>query len=410
MRKKKVIIVGAGITGLLSAFFLQKKKIQVEIFETKKKPGGINGDFISGEKRYISGCQYFENSFWFKLLPKQLKNDFYKTKVNYYSYCDIFDNKDKVTKNYPDLTVDKKIDLNLEKYKSFKKCQNLFDRCFLYPRNISLKLYEWVSRYNLNEKNMIKDSHKNGLMFARIYLKKNKNLKKLKKKSDFFDYIYGIPRKEKLNGLLPKNGYDYFFESFSNYLIKKGVKINYTSPVRPKWKRKKLEIYSKNNLQKNDYIIWTGNPTSLVKEYSSKLLDSANISIKIFTFPVKGKINKPFYVQSYAKKSSILRMFFYKIRNENMCAIECFNEEESSKKICKDANKILKLLKFKIKLINLLKHQTIQKRYSTLTHTDKFLLNDLKKYATNTNLIPWPWELYSREGKILKINNLIKHI
>lgn len=410
MIRKKIVIVGAGIIGLVSAYLLNKRKFDVEIYETKSKLGGINNDILNKNNNYISGCQYFENSFWFNKLPNMLKKDFYKTKVNYYSYCDIFNNKNTITDNYPDLSYDKKLELNLSEQSNSYKCETLLDRCLLYPKNLSEPLLKWVSRYKLNEKNMIADSHKNGLMFARIFLKENDNLKKLKKESKLYDYIYGAPRKERLDGLLPHSGYDIFFEEFSNYLRKKGVKIHTRSPLKVKWVGKKLEIFKINKKIENKRILWTGNPTPLIKEYNSVKLDSASISIRIIIFNVEGNLSSPFYIQTYSNKSSILRIFFYKLNNQNVCAIECFDENEDLEKIREFGNNILKSINKNITIKNLKVTEKLQKRYSVLTKSDKETLEKFKHFAKKTNLIVSPWELYSREIKLLNINKIIENL
>ena len=92
--KKKIVIIGSGITGLSAALHAVKKNLDVEIFETKIDAGGILKDTNVEDKNYITGCQYLiKNYFWYKLSPKEITNELRETKINYMTYCDIFNNK-----------------------------------------------------------------------------------------------------------------------------------------------------------------------------------------------------------------------------------------------------------------------------------------------------------------------------
>ena len=53
--KKNFAIVGAGITGLVGAYFLAQKGHNVSIYESSNKIGGITNDFVSDESQYFSG-------------------------------------------------------------------------------------------------------------------------------------------------------------------------------------------------------------------------------------------------------------------------------------------------------------------------------------------------------------------
>ena len=76
--KKKVIIVGGGITGCMAALYLDKKKFDVSIYESKNNLGGVLSDFSHKEESFLNGVQYLDvNTKWYieikKLLGKKLK-------------------------------------------------------------------------------------------------------------------------------------------------------------------------------------------------------------------------------------------------------------------------------------------------------------------------------------------------
>ena len=309
-KNKKLFIVGSGITGLSAALIAIKKNISVEIFDTSVMAGGIIKDTIVEDENYLTGCQYLsKNSFWYNHVPKKIKNLLKEKKVIYSTYCDLFDNKNKFLDNYPDLFLDKKINIKNMKY---KKPNNLMDRCLLYPKPISKILLNWIKRFNLKSKELTQDSNRNGLMFSRIFLKSNLEINNLKKKNKIFDDLYGVPRLKKKNSkaLLPKYGYNKFFHEFCKFLEKNKIKIHLQTPVIPIWKKNKISLKIRGKIFEPDYVLWTGNPVPLIKNYNSQLLDSVNFEIRILIFEVNGSIKEDFYIQVFTKESSILRLFF----------------------------------------------------------------------------------------------------
>ena len=158
--KKKILIVGSGITGLSAALFFVKKNIDVEIFEKDAIAGGIIKDTVVNNESYLSGCQYLsKESFWYKNVPNKIKKLLRLKDVKYMAYCDIFNNNEKCLNNYPDLHIDKKI--KIKKLKT-KKIRNLFDKFFLYPNSVSNNLKKWAQRFQVDPNKLMPDSNRNG--------------------------------------------------------------------------------------------------------------------------------------------------------------------------------------------------------------------------------------------------------
>ena len=91
--KKKIAIVGAGFTGLVSAYFYSKKGYNVSIFDTSNTAGGIAKDFEIESEKYFSGCHQLLPSNWLEEInfKNQLKLDKYK--VHYANYTEIKKNQ-----------------------------------------------------------------------------------------------------------------------------------------------------------------------------------------------------------------------------------------------------------------------------------------------------------------------------
>lgn len=408
--KKKVSIVGSGITGLSAALIFLKKNMDVEIFEKGDLEGGIIKDVIVGKKNYLSGCQYLStDSFWYKNVPQKIKRLLRLEEIKYMSYCDLFNNKEKCLENFADVHVDRKV--NLSKLKT-KQIKTFYDKLSLFPQTISKVLENWSNRFQIDLKKLTPDSHRNGYTFSRIFLKKNNEIKKLKITNKIFDDLYGIPRAKSIDskGLLPVKGYNEFFKEFSKYLKEKKIKINLKTPVAPIWKDNKIFLKSKGKLIKSDYVLWTGNPVSLIKGFNKNLLESANMKLRSMTFKVNGRISTDFYIQVYAKKSSILRLFVYKKNKSLFCSVECLNESEDIAKIRQDANMILKSFNKKIYLTGDKIFDIIQKRYSVLSTKDYKILKNFKKRILDTNLIPSPWESASGQTRLNILESTLKDI
>ena len=125
MKKNNFSIIGAGISGLISALILKKHKKKVKIFEISNKPGGIINDIpIKKNEGLLSGCQFFlGNSFWIKILPSKIKNNLEEQNFSSHGFCDLFNKKKKFIKNYPDIFTD--YNLDLKNLKKIKKPKNL---------------------------------------------------------------------------------------------------------------------------------------------------------------------------------------------------------------------------------------------------------------------------------------------
>ena len=289
-RKKKVSIVGSGITGLSAALIFLKKNMEVEIFEKGDLEGGIIQDITVNNKNYLSGCQYLSTeSFWYKNVPQKIKKLLRLEDVKYMSYCDLFNNKEKCLDNFADVHIDRKIELSKLK---INQIENLYDKLSLFPDKISKVLENWSNRFKVDLKKLTPDSHRNGYMFSRIFLKKNNEIKRLKSSNKIVDDLYGIPRAKNfdLKGLLPVKGYNVFFKEFSKYLKEKKININLKTPVAPIWKEKKIFLKSKGKLIESDYVLWTGNPVALIKGFNNSLLESANMKLRNMTFKASGRI------------------------------------------------------------------------------------------------------------------------
>ena len=118
-------------------------------------------------------------------------------------------------------------------------------------------------------------SGKSATPFAvgRIFRGDIKRIKLLKEKSKTLDDLLGLKRDEmnlgNINASLPNNGFDEFFLKFNSILLQNKVKISLGTIAKPIWDHKTLKLLVKGKEIKPDKIIWTGNPTGLIKSLAT---------------------------------------------------------------------------------------------------------------------------------------------
>ena len=82
-----------------------------------------------------------------------------------------------------------------------------------YPKKISSPLMKWVKRFKINTDNLMSESHRQGLMFSRLYPIQHKN-EIYKKMNIFYDDIFGLPNyksnKNYFKGLILKMVFNIF--------------------------------------------------------------------------------------------------------------------------------------------------------------------------------------------------------
>lgn len=402
INKKKIAIVGSGITACACAIMLSKKNYDVEIYEKGSKIGGILRDIQYEKNIFLSGPQYIERSVWFEkfLKNKSLKKLFKKIDIEYGSYTDIFDDKVSINKNYAHPVTKKSFEkLNINSKKS------ILDRINSYQPNISRPLSSWASNFRQDLEKIHYDCFK-PMQIGRIFFSKSiKDTKKEKLKSITAGDLLGIPSKNtRRTYFVPKNGYNIVFEAVFKILKRHGVNFNFNSKIKIN-KKNKLVFLKENTEIKADYILWACNPVPLIKEVNNQILENPVVKINTFCFDIKlkSKLKNDIYFQVFSYKTYINRIYLYKINNKTKLNIECFfNKNLTENIIKKDSLKILKKFGYSV---NNIKFITMKKDLRHILFTIKDL-ESFKKFYKNKNfqnIIPGYWEEYSREKKISKI-------
>lgn len=406
--KKKVVIVGAGITGIVVAKILSSKNFRIYLFEKNSLIGGVMRDFEIENESFFIGPQFLDNGTdWIKLFynKNELKKKFNFIKEDVYSYTDLFEkHKIKHNTNQPIINYNIK-DIRLsDKIKIFGKKRNksLEDRLDLYPKEISKKLIEWSK--NFTNKIHLLDQSTSKIYGKRVVFENNTNELNKLKQNKIFNEIYGKTSESRAKFILPKDGYNNFFKQLSNKLSKSNIKLITNSKLKI---NKNGELFNHNKKIKYDYTIWTGNPIPLLKSFDKKI-DNEILKVQIYFVRIKN-INKISctYINVYSLKTKIFRIYIYKKGDYTQMSIETFFDKSNiDKEIFEQAKKILKKLNYKI-VIDSKIFKKSEIRHIFLTKKDLLVFKKFKKILPK-NLIDGLWEKnLDREQKLSLYPNYI---
>tara|TARA_Y100000768_G_scaffold333690_1_gene273903 strand:- start:36001 stop:37233 length:1233 start_codon:yes stop_codon:yes gene_type:complete len=403
------IIVGGGFTGIISALKLRNINQQVLICEISDTIGGILRDFEHDGKFYFNSCQYISESYqWNKDLRNEFKNDLLKFNHTYGSYTDLFGYVE-TSKEFAGITIKNNNKLAL----SEKNPSTLNDRLSMYPENISAPIKKWTARYKV-DLNSISSDGAIGLQISRIYVKEKKDeINILKKNSHIYDEMYGLPRRnlklDEENSFLPKYGYTNFLSKIEKLISNRGIELIKKMPVIPEWHKDNLRLKLKTNQVSSNSIIWTCNPTALIRFFNKDKIDSIKTRMRIYVGDIDCKLRNPYYIQVYSEYTSITRIFIYQIDGISKITLECFDEEISIQDTVNHAQKILGSHGIFSNLDHSKFYQNFQNRYFLTTLNDKKIFNNFYEKTKNTNLICSMWDMYGRDEKIYHVLDSINN-
>ena len=417
---KNAAVVGGGITGIVTALKLNKKKFNVSIYEAKNKIGGILRDSNFQNERYYTNCQYLnKESKWMDLFFNDIfKNDLITFDHTYTSYTDIFD-KVTIDNNFAMPVSENKIDLS--DYKKFKRIDDIESRFSYYGSKYKKALLDFSSKY-YRDVSKLHLSYVYPIQLSKIYFKKSKDIIHLKKKSKIIDELFGLPRsqllnnKNKLESIVPIYGYDFFFDKVSDVLKKSGIKVLCNHPIKPVLENVKshspLSIFSRKEKIKFDLIVWCSNPVPLIKVCNLGNLDNPYTKVKSIFARINNstQIKHPHYIQVFSKNTNITRIYFYStIDNSNKITIEIIDKNSNVEKELSYAKNILKKCNYDFDL-NFQNQFVNQKRHILYTNGDAIKFKKLDSFVNGTNIICGAWQKYGRDDKINDIFNKIDKI
>jgi len=401
----KIAIVGAGSVGISAKYILNRKQIDSSLYEATNDIGGLLRDITFEGRNFFAGCQYYTNKeISYELMPKVGLKSFAYT---YGSYTDIFD-EISVSTEFVGPTIKKQIKLTTPRDVSLLDI-SIEEKLKEYPAFIRFALQNWLAGIGIDSSQMHQSSLL-GLGAIRVYLPNQiKEVQIMRgdnpSASNFYGLLYFNYTQDD-SFAVPRDGFNLYLDS--NILPEIMSDTNTNVSVKIEASENGFVLRANKSLQPYDKIIWTGNPNPILRCLNLPKLDSHNLKCKILVGEINIPIDKPFYIQVFSKKSNILRIYLYKIKDKSCFTIEKIEDEELSNDTIKFAKDILEL--FGIIALLDLKTEKKQNRYILHTLDDYKSLKVLNQILSSTNLIPAGWHLYGRDSKVGyvldQINNL----
>ena len=400
--KKKVAIIGSGISACACAAYLSDKNYKVEIYEKKNEIGGVLRDISLNKKNFLSGPQYFEDSEWLKFFFKNsnLKKLFKKNIINLGSFTDLFDQKPIINTEFAHPVTSKNYNGLIKKKKN-----TIIDRVNSYQDNISKPLMKWIKNFT-NDISEVHFECSKAMQISRVYFRNSSSLiLKEKRKNKFSDKLLGVPLQKKYKKFFtPRNGYDLIFNEIFELLKKKGIKFNFNQSIKIN-KSNALKFFNNKKEIKADFYVWACNPVPLIKATQNHLLDNPAVKISTFFFEVVSPKNIELdkYYQIFSNKTKINRIYIYKLSKRLIINIECFFDQKiKTKDVINKSKEILKKFGYSFSKFEFI---GVKKDLRHILFTEGDLRSFLNLYQDPSfrNIIPGFWEEYGREEKISKL-------
>ena len=330
MTKKKILIVGGGITGIVLSKFLSLKKNEITILESSDRLGGFlkstkaNGNSFDLGPHYIreTGEKKID-----KILFKKIKKDWIN--INFLKSGNFF--KKKIIEhnqfiNIKDLTGYKKSldELQKNNYEA-KKFKNEYDRCInTFGKIITKKVIEPIMiKYTGLKLSKLTQGLSAKFGLGRVIINNKKLTFKLKKQKKFDDCIAYETHKEGVStekNYYPKNG---SIDQFVKYFLKKKVRIILNNTIKKFKIQKKFIteiVLSSGKIIKADKIFWT-----IPREQFLKIINKHNIynrKKKIFWKFINLISDKKlksdcYYINIHDPRTNIYRITLYRNLQKN---------------------------------------------------------------------------------------------
>jgi hypothetical protein len=410
---KKVVVVGGGITGCISALYLSEKGYKVQLFESSSNLAGVMKDFKINDDVYFNGPHYLStDSEWIKKLLRYRSISKIIRKINYHyaSFNDLF-GKEIFKEHFahPITTL---------KFKEIKKKKysTLLSRLKCYQSNISAPLQSWLMRF-VKKYDKIHNNCAKTLAIGRVFFQNDiEKIRLLKKSNNIYNELLGLPNLKYLTNsfFLPMQSFDNFFLELKKILTKKNVKIYYRQKILLKRNsHNELNIFSGKTEIICDHVLWTANPVPLIKNLTDKILDNpySRCFVVLIRFCKTSQSIKDSYIQVFSKKSNITRIFIYKNNDTFKLTAEGVYTE---KKIdLRDEinfiKKIIKIFSPESELEDTFQTQEFLK-HNLYTLRDYNLIKKIKIKNPNHKFIHGAWEINQRDEKIMSILENIKKV
>jgi len=199
-----------------------------------------------------------------------------------------------------------------------------------------------------------------------------------------------------IRSFLPYHGFDSIFSKITEKSSSQYFSLGH--PVKPIISKGKLSLKIKNELTSPDFVIWTSNPSPLIKVVTGKKLDSQKFKAEIVVGMLDKVVSAPFYIQVFSIQSRVLRIFIYNINGKGCFTIEKARDEQTCEEVIHFSQGIMS--RFISNQIVSVVGRKREVRYFAYTVRDHEILDRFQNQREIENLIIPDYLSYGRDQKI----------
>lgn len=401
----KIAVVGAGFTGCAAALYTASQGHEVTVFDSGTEMGGVLRDIDVDRKIFYNGCQYLQNS-TFK--DEGFLSGLLDFPHEYGSLTCLGSQQTRVLNDCAQPALD-----GLALLMAANSIEeSAIERLRSYGHHAE-QLSQWASRFgNLSELDwrcLIP------MQLSRVYFPDEPKLLLIKEQTKKANQLLAIPRRIRNPGQpaepawLPTSGFNKLFCKIHESLNDLGVLIKLCSPVRIISDSGRVQIYSRGITYSPDFIVWTSNPTSLLKKVCNIELHTAPILMKLMVGEFKRNdiqlpCQLPYYWQIFDSNSCIVRLYIYEIQGAVRYSAEAFGTADIPT-AWKDLDTVLRQLGLTHPYTQ--SHISNQQRHMNFSSAEYLSVERATPELLRRGIIPGGWLEYGRENKLSVVKELI---
>lgn len=402
----RIAVVGGGFTGCMAALHASTRGARVSLFEAADHLGGVLREVKFGDRIFFNNCQYLsadlvENEPWLPGLEM--------FQHEYGSLTALGNTAPRILDDCAQPALDGLVQLSQQA----RTRLTALERLRAYGEHAE-ELISWASRFgdlqNLDYRCTIP------MQLSRIFFPEDKFLLQKKAGSQVADELLAVPRRLRSpqrhaeQALLPRNGFNVLFEAIGERLKAQHVEVFTSTPVRLGSVGRPCVLKVGESSLEFDWIIWSANPTAILKRVCGVSLRTPPVSMKLMVGRFSSidesslPVALPYYWQIFDNKSPIVRLYIYKLEGDIRFSAESFSH-------CRDESHQASLWRiFHILGLNgkaELAGEVQQLRYINYSPAESHSMHAASSRLLEAGIIPGGWCDYGRVEKVAAIKGFL---
>ncbi|MBV0914152.1 FAD-dependent oxidoreductase [Anianabacter salinae] len=410
----QIHIIGGGITGCVTAMTLADQSHDVTLFEMAPHLGGSLRDFRPDRTSGLWGfraCQYLNPAEpWLADLLEDLDCEMIRFDHTYGSYT-VFDGQSHFRDDIA-LPVLPETGAPLRPYSDPPR--TLADRFSAYPDKIAEFLAGTVARCG-HASEALSTECAASLQLPAVFIEGDwANMLAAKTADPLTDQLIAMPRAAfgadyaDIEAVLPKHGYDPFFDVLAGLLARKGVRLSLSTPVSARRKPDgtgEYGAYINGNWPEADCTVWCCNPVPLVLMSGlGRLSNPASRFVHLHAGLSGLSLEGPRYIQVFDPNSPLYRLYVFPTEFGPRCCLELHAHLLTSVAEARtEAQGILKHIWPGLE-IGVPQSDPVSAHY-LFSHNDSLLFDALEADLVHQRIIPGAWRVFGRDSKIHAIQS-----